>query len=486
MGLPARDYHVGRRLDWYQCRAEHPSRCHRADGACQWHGFEPSPFSAARPPTRHPPVPLFPSCAQERADKQTKKKLKKKWSVGLFIFISFSIINFAALSFAPSSVLTPIESIQFVTNIVYNRFINKAVISRGMIVGVVLALLGTVLSIVFGAGSQACRGPRQLETLWADLPWLVYLIGTCGIAVATGFAYLRYRRAKKAGRSLWAHAIMSPFLFTVTAALLGGAQMIVHSKAFSTMLSMAFQGNLEVFTESWILYVEMGLTVVCGIIWVLAQMFGVALYDPLVILPLLVGTYIMFGGVAGGLFFQEFNELHVGRLGYANWALYVVGMLLVVVGLAMIAIAGTKQSQKYATGPGADDALSPGARRWRSSVASVVVLNRVARLIEFSPHTDPSYSAATMPASNTVLMSVGWNRFRERRHAHKIRAVVGISQGSVETPYQVKSPRSAGSKGSKPSKTKTVTPEDPPTKVVDLHDSPTPDGRRDRTPAAFP
>jgi hypothetical protein len=40
--------------------------------------------------------------------------------------------------------------------------------------------------------------------------------------------------------------------------------------------------------------------------------------------PPQVGTYITFGGIAGGIFFQEFELLHEATsLGYGGWALYV-------------------------------------------------------------------------------------------------------------------------------------------------------------------
>ena len=39
----------------------------------------------------------------------------KQWVTGLAIFLTFSIINFSALTFAPAAVLTPLESIQFIT-----------------------------------------------------------------------------------------------------------------------------------------------------------------------------------------------------------------------------------------------------------------------------------------------------------------------------------------------------------------------------------
>jgi len=42
-----------------------------------------------------------------------------------------------------------------------------------------------------------------------------------------------------------------------------------------------------------------------------------------------VGTYITFGGIAGGIFFQEFELLHEATsLGYGGWALYVAGMVM--------------------------------------------------------------------------------------------------------------------------------------------------------------
>lgn len=48
-----------------------------------------------------------------------KPQKSRQWRLGLGIFITFSMLNFAALALAPASVLTPLESIQFVTNVVY-------------------------------------------------------------------------------------------------------------------------------------------------------------------------------------------------------------------------------------------------------------------------------------------------------------------------------------------------------------------------------
>ena len=52
-------------------------------------------------------------------DQRGKPHRSRLWCIGMGIFVSFSMLNFAALALAPASVLTPLESIQFVTNVVY-------------------------------------------------------------------------------------------------------------------------------------------------------------------------------------------------------------------------------------------------------------------------------------------------------------------------------------------------------------------------------
>ena len=47
--------------------------------------------------------------------REKKPWASKKWLVGQAVFVSFSILNFAALALAPASVLVPLEAIQFIS-----------------------------------------------------------------------------------------------------------------------------------------------------------------------------------------------------------------------------------------------------------------------------------------------------------------------------------------------------------------------------------
>ena len=44
------------------------------------------------------------------------------WVIGTTIFLSGSFLNFGSYAFAASNLLAPLESIQFVTNILFAKF----------------------------------------------------------------------------------------------------------------------------------------------------------------------------------------------------------------------------------------------------------------------------------------------------------------------------------------------------------------------------
>ena len=182
---------------------------------------------------------------------KTSPHKSKMWLWGMGIFVSFSMLNFAALALAPASILTPLESIQFVTNIAYNKVINKATISWPMLAGTAITVLGTVFTVVFGPPGGGCHSVEMLEEFWTRPVWWVYLVVTLSIAAAALFIHLGYARKVRVasakeppGEMPRHHAIVLPVTFTLYSALAGGAQMIVHSKVFSELLSLIFQVRL--------------------------------------------------------------------------------------------------------------------------------------------------------------------------------------------------------------------------------------------------
>jgi len=265
---------------------------------------------------------------------------KSIWAIGLALFIAGSIGNMVAMAFASASILVPLESSQFVTNIFFSKLVLKKRITARQWSGTALAVLGTVLTCVFGPNDARCFTAEEMASFWLNPVWLVYLVGSIACAAGGWLAYWRLR-AHSRRRSPFEDAVVLPALFAVSSALLGGAQMIVHSKALAELFDMLAGGaeTLPSLLVMWFFWVELLITAACGIFWAVQMDRSLGLYDPLFIIPLLQSSYITLGATASGIYFQEFATLH--ESGFAGpvgtWALFLLGMVMIVLGILLLA-----------------------------------------------------------------------------------------------------------------------------------------------------
>ena len=88
----------------------------------------------------------------------------RTWVVGTTIFITGSVLNFGAFAFAPQSILASLEGIQFVTNVLFGRFVLGSNITTMMYVGTCVTIVG-VVGTVLSASVVGTLEVRQL--LWA-------------------------------------------------------------------------------------------------------------------------------------------------------------------------------------------------------------------------------------------------------------------------------------------------------------------------------
>ena len=63
--------------------------------------------------------------AMARPEYQNNPCSSKTWRIGLYVFLFGSIGNQVSFTFAPASVLVPLEAVQFVTNVIFSKFVNK-------------------------------------------------------------------------------------------------------------------------------------------------------------------------------------------------------------------------------------------------------------------------------------------------------------------------------------------------------------------------
>lgn len=70
-----------------------------------------------------------------------------KWLVGTCFFFSGTIAVFISYSFAPQSLIAPLGSVQFVSNIFFAKWIHKSPITRRMLVATSVILIGIALVV---------------------------------------------------------------------------------------------------------------------------------------------------------------------------------------------------------------------------------------------------------------------------------------------------------------------------------------------------
>ena len=115
------------------------------------------------------------------------------------LFIVASIITFGALSLASASILVPLESIQFIVNILFGKFVRKKVISMKMYFGTFVLIGGITIIVVFGPKEGGCFTLSTLRQLWFNGVWMAYFIATFAVAAIAYVVWRWYCRRKQAG-----------------------------------------------------------------------------------------------------------------------------------------------------------------------------------------------------------------------------------------------------------------------------------------------
>lgn len=251
--------------------------------------------------------------AQQDLDvKERSKRPKVLWISGTVTFIVGSVINFVAFVFAAASVLAPLEAIQFVSNLVFARFVTKVPVSRRMVAGSALIVAGTVGAVAGGPMTVTSFTIPQLRGFWESPAWITYVAFAWITSLSMQAFWELQNRRVKAGAQRCGPPQLMPILYAVSSALIG-TQSVVQAKAFSELMELWLGSGVNIWVE-WFTYVVLAYFLVTVGFWLYRLNAALGKYDPLFIIPLLQASYIVLATVAGGLYFQEFAAMEWWQL----------------------------------------------------------------------------------------------------------------------------------------------------------------------------
>jgi len=281
---------------------------------------------------------------------ESKVPTPKIWYIGVFLMVFGGILVFGSLGFAPQSLLAPLGSIQFVSNVIMGRFLLKETVTRRTIIATVLLMLGSALAVVFGDHEEQSYTLSDLEGLYT-VGYVIFLVLVLLLAALLHFVYVKYHKYAKEGGPIAPpyHKYVYPLSYCNTSAIIG-TQGAIFAKAASHIVDETISGDNQLkFPLSWVFIFG---AIAGSIFWLVRMNSALKMFAGLFIIPALQVCWIFWMIIAGGLYFQEFN-------GLAAWQIcgFVVSILIIFTGVyLLVPVDEEEEMQRFSfTDPKLDD-----------------------------------------------------------------------------------------------------------------------------------
>ncbi len=316
-----------------------PTKCAKTKHSCQWLRRRKT-APAIDESIQIKPDQIFDEKYESISDKSNVHPCSSiTWVVGTVIFVTGSLLNFASYAFAAQSMLASLESIQFVTNLIFGKFMLKANVSKTMLIGTVLTVMGTILAVQFSSRATLDLRTDDIKVLYSNPAYLAYLIVMIGMLFLLNFVYHYYERRKAADNPLCYSSVVIPLSYSIWSALFG-TQSVVQAKVLAELLAVHSSKEENIF-RSWFTYFTLLLWILTVGIWLSRLNNALSKFDPLVIIPLLQCSFIFFAIVSGGIFFKEFNEFTA-----TQWVGFWGGVLVMFSGLVLLTPASARKTDE--------------------------------------------------------------------------------------------------------------------------------------------
>jgi hypothetical protein len=165
---------------------------------------------------------------------------KHLWGIGTTIIVISSIMCFFSFGFAAQSLLASLESIQFVSNIGFAKFVHKERISWMMIFSTFLIVCGNALVVFFSGHHSILLDGNGIFDLYAkNTKFHIYLAFCLTLLVVSEYSWKLYHHSRINDRiKLWNHSFMEPLCFCIASAIVGSFA-VVNAKNMSMLLAVS-------------------------------------------------------------------------------------------------------------------------------------------------------------------------------------------------------------------------------------------------------
>lgn len=266
----------------------------------------------------------------ENIQKQEPEKKKVSYRItGTIIFIIGNLFTFGAFGFGAQSLLASLESIQFVSNLFFVRFVHKEIVTIRMILATLSIVTGNIMVVVF-ANHEAIlfNSDGMMHLYQTNYAYWGYFVFAISLWFLTNGVYQYYYRSRVVLRKplLWRHSFFEPFCYACSASIIG-TQAVLNSKCMAMLIQVTIRGDQNEFTR-WYLWMIFGTWILMVAYWLNRIDTGLKLYPPLFIIPVMQVFFVFYAILCGGIYFREFDEFTT-----TQWIGFSIGVFLILFGV---------------------------------------------------------------------------------------------------------------------------------------------------------
>ncbi|XP_076925822.1 putative magnesium transporter NIPA8 [Bidens hawaiensis] len=292
----------------------------------------------------------------------------QSWRIGILFFAFGNALNFISFGYAAQSLLSALGSVQFVSNIVFARFVLNKTVTVKVLVATTFIVLGNTSLVAFGNHQSPVYTQDQLAEKYINITFLFYCLL---LMVVVAMHHYVYRRGElllaisgKEVMRCW--KLLLPFSFAVVSGAIGSCS-VLFAKSLSNLLRLSMTSSYRL--DSWFTYSILLMFLCTAGFWMTRLNEGLAQFDAILIVPMFQIAWTFFSICTGFVYFQEYQVLNALRT-----VMFILGMISVFIGISLLAPDESKGEEVM------DSPLS--------SITSSQVNTDLERLTEDSPITD--------------------------------------------------------------------------------------------------
>ena len=248
-------------------------------------------------------------------------------TVGIVTLVCGALATFGAFGFGSQSLLASLESIQFVSNVAFAKYVHREPITRRMVLATLCIIAGNCLVVAFSSHEPSTFNSDQLLALYrTNTEYHAYLIVAGILWFASMYTFRTYYDNRiKFKKKMWMHNLVEPSTFIFSTTIIG-TQAVLQSKCMSMLIQVSGTGTNEFVKAPVYLILVAWVSLVA---FFLRRMdMALMIYPPLFIIPVVQVFFIILAIICGGIYFEEFSHFSTSQ-----WCGFLFGVLFIIVGV---------------------------------------------------------------------------------------------------------------------------------------------------------